>query len=243
MGSIIAIIYDDPHTDSDIGSGLTGFVWNLEMSVNPLHWVEVPSQAPSIHRIRVIRVADCAVDKSIECNQYLDGRSIAKMDDCESDVGQTSIALLDLVAESRDEMPREFLVNLVPPLFEFLGLELIAKRLLVIIMADPTVTLEAKRNGILIVVCPATSLGGDVMHLDENVACLLAKATVAITPEQEFFSELGWKCHVNSFSVRWRNRSHILQDIRLDNYFGARKFHECIHPEGGGRQGGKNGDE
>jgi len=184
VGSIVTVMYDDSDTDSDIGSDLTGFLRKREMSVNSLHWIEVPSQASSIHGVHVIYGPDYAVDVSIECNQHLDRRGIAQMVDGESDVRQTPAALLDLVDERRDEVPRELLVNLVTPLFELLGFELCADGLVFIILADPSMTLEAKRDGIVLVVSPiGPPLGDDVMHLDEHVASLLTEATVAIAPQ------------------------------------------------------------
>ena len=57
-------------------------------------------------------------------------------------------------------------------------------------MADPSVTVKAKRNGIFLIVA---SRGINVVNLNEHIACLLTKAAVAITPQQKLISEVRWK--------------------------------------------------
>jgi hypothetical protein len=77
-------------------------------------------------------------------------------------------------------VPRKLIVDLIPPLCEFIRLELGPDRLLGVIVTNLTMTVEAERDGIVLIIASGRV---DVVHLDENIACLLAEAAVPITPE------------------------------------------------------------
>ena len=85
-------------------------------------------------------------------------------------------------------MASEFLKHLLSSGLQFRRLKLRTNRVVVIVVSDDAVAVEANRQSIIDIVGPTLRFLLDMVNMDVRPARLLAKTAVTVRPQQHFCS-------------------------------------------------------